>query len=100
LRKAGIKLSDSSTSFLYVRVTALKSSGCPGLYGSHVQVEFTRIGTLEAAKGISFNQAVTVWKRGALAFDPSGDFAINTRQKVSDLCDRFLNDFLAANPAP
>src|SRR5438445_7718264 len=47
LRKAGIRISDSATvpSYLYVQITALKSSEC-GLYAVAVSVGFNRLATL------------------------------------------------------
>ena len=98
-RKAGIRLEKKATSYFYVRVSAVKAAPCEG-YAVAVSVEFDRGGALEFVKGSSVVDVATVWSEGILAATSTKDFREKTRQILADLCDKFLNDFLAANPKP
>jgi hypothetical protein len=42
--------------------------------------------------------SATVWDHSMIAINGARDLRVNVRQAVKDLIDRFLNDWLAANP--
>lgn len=100
LRKAGVQISDNSTSFLYVNVTDFRSAACGGIYALDVEVKFNRIATIDIGKGVMSIEALTAWSKGLLATEPPRDFVTSARRIVADLCDQFLNDYLAANQKP
>ena len=94
LRKAGIVVSDTSSPYVYVRVTLVKAVGSNQYaYDCHVSLE--QIITVKA------NQVVTMaatWSRGTVGLAGSQRMTRVVRDEVSDLVDEFANAFLSVNP--
>lgn len=101
LRKAGVRIdNDKANSFLYVRVYAIKNEQCGGFYVLTVEVELDRSATIDIGKGRQSPEVLGAWSKTGLAVLPLKDFVADARTMVGDICDQFLNDYLAANPKP
>jgi hypothetical protein len=111
LRKAGIRVIDDDgqsprAPFLYLNFFALKSDSASA-YATNTTLEFHRIGTFVGVdkdmKRIEEEIFAIVWLRDAVGVCSNSampQLEMGIRQKVADLTDEFLNDYLAANPKP
>jgi len=98
LRKAGIRVLTEKESFnvpgkpyLYVQISSLITKGGYAfhiLIGLNEQAYFTRNNSLVHAYA---------WDQAGMGSTSTHDM-IYIRQKVGDLVDRFINDYLAVNP--
>ncbi len=94
LRKAHIRVVGlSPPGYLYVNVQALRQSG-GWVYSVHVGLN--QDVTLDRDKSISCSGET--WSEGTLGTATRDKFVAEVRDALGDQVDRFINDYLAANP--
>ena len=97
LRKAGIRVTDSAIApDVYVNVNIVRlDSPCPLAFAFSINIEFNQLVILERNKTI-YTTAPT-WAKSAVGALRSGRLFI-IRERVGEILDEFINDFLAENP--
>ncbi len=99
LRKAGINVFDDSVGtapFLYVNIGVVASEN---LRAFTVALSFNRIGTFPHGKD-TMRLTAQVWSEASLHLRSGQNLRATTRDKLADFTDKFINDYLAANPKP
>ena len=99
LRKAGVRVLTEKESqetpgepYLYVMINAFVDQ-TPTSVGFSIRVELMEQVTL--ARG--FKARAAIWRTGAAGTVGTGNIR-KIRESVGDLVDKFINDYLAANP--
>lgn len=111
LRKAGlhVKAEGEAISFeeltsneilptLYVSVSIVGSDDLKGVFAADVSVQLKRMGKF----GKDYSQSIfaAVWSDGITSILGKDMLEPGIRRQIADLVDRFINDYLAANPKP
>jgi hypothetical protein len=91
LRKAGINVVEEGWPILGVGITAMKTNSTTIFYA--IEVELSEVVTLH--RGIKASG--TTWDAGFIGYTGINN-AIKIRRDVNDQVDRFINNYLAANP--
>ncbi len=109
LRKAGLHVKDVNdpitiedlrayeiTPSLDVLVTIVGSDDLKGVFAADVNVRLKRMGKF----GKDYSQAIfaAVWTDGITSILGKDMVEPGIRRQIADLIDRFINDYLAANP--
>jgi hypothetical protein len=102
LRKAGLRVAEGperlqAPAFVYVNVNTAKWPR-PKVYAVSVSVQLME--PVSLVRNPARRRLAATWDNGAVGLAHASDFAATVRAKVGDLVDRFLNDYLAANPKP
>lgn len=98
LRKAGIKVGaiEKFPSSIYVNLNMRAVSACPGLYSYGLQIELQELVSLDRRPKVVLTG--TLWSLGNSGTVGKDKAKTDLRELVADLVDRFINDYLAANP--
>jgi hypothetical protein len=96
LRRSRVPVQDSGyDAYLYVNVNPLRLSvGNAWAYAIHVG--FRDSVTLDRDKSIGC--LAETWDTGGIFVVPTGKLVANVREHIGDYVDKFINDYLAANP--
>jgi hypothetical protein len=97
LRRAQITVSESSlAAWLYVNVNSMPLKTADS-WAFSISIELNQAMTLDRDKSISC--LAMTWNMGLIGTRPSREFSSGVREKIGDLVDVFINDYLAENPA-
>lgn len=92
LRKAGIRVIDFGSTYLYININSIRDGDYSSAYSIDVQLNQPVL--LERDKSISC--IATTWDRGTIEVIPNSRLQ-TIRDSVGNLVDMFINDFLAAS---
>ncbi len=95
LRRSRVPVKDSSLASLYVNVNPLRLS-VGNVWACAIHVGLRDSVTLDRDKSIGC--LAETWETGGIFVIPTGKLVANVRENVADLVDKFVNDYLAANP--
>lgn len=96
LRKAGIKVDDGASSYLYVNINMIRAKTTQGVeigLAYSIELDFKQPATLSVSKTLAI---VTTWTKGTVGVTGRDD-SRSVRTGLNDYVSRFINDFLAAN---
>lgn len=81
---------------LDVLISIVGTDGLKGVFAAQVSVQLKRMGKF----GKDYSQAIfaVVWTDGITSLLGKDKIESGIRQQIADLVDRFINDYLAANP--
>ena len=97
LQRAHVPVADSSqAAWLYVNVNSMPLKTADS-WAFSISIELNQAMTLDRDKSISC--LAMTWNMGLIGTRPNREFSSGVREKIADLVDVFINDYLAANPS-
>src|SRR5262245_29812941 len=97
LRQFGLPLSEEGDGYLYVNLNAIPTEEDKSRWAYSLTVEFNQCDAIRARDRLPLG-CVGVWNTGHIVVVGSRKFREGALESVRELTDRFINDYLAANP--
>ena len=100
LRRNGVRVTQPTFPYLYVRVIALRDTTVSGRelgYSTAIEVSLMELAVL--IREPLHTVAARTWRKvGLISSADSSSFRRRVREQIQDLVDQFSNDYLAMNP--